>query len=72
MLTAFLVVAAFELGSCAARTENLLLPVAAPAPGVTSVDILVATTRRPVDNPGEVYSSEWSGPLGADRSRLSN
>lgn len=27
-------------------------------PGTASVDILVATTRRPVENPGEFYSGE--------------
>ena len=54
---------AFGLASCAGGPENLFLPVAATAPGASSVDMLVATTRRPAADPGVMYSSE-RGALG--------
>ena len=54
---------AFGLASCASGPENLFVPVAATAPGASSVDMLVATTRRPSADPGEMYSGE-RGALG--------
>jgi esterase/lipase superfamily enzyme len=53
-----LLAVAFGLGSCADVPENVFLPVAATAPGASSVDMLVATTRRSAENPGELYSGE--------------
>jgi len=38
--------------------ETLFVPVAQTAPGASSVDMLVATTRRAAANPGELYSGE--------------
>lgn len=60
---ALLLVAAVSLASCASRPENVIAPVAASAPGASSVDLLVATTRRSVDAPGELYSGERGGEL---------
>ncbi len=53
-----LLVFAFGLASCAGGPENLFVPVSATAPGASSVDMLVATTRRPAADPGEMYSGE--------------
>jgi esterase/lipase superfamily enzyme len=55
---AFLVVLAFGLASCATTPGNVFLPVATTSPDASSVDLLVATTRRPADAPGELYSGE--------------
>ncbi len=46
------------LEDCASRLENVLQPVAAAGPGTSTVDMMVATTRRPTDKPGELYSGE--------------
>ena len=48
----------FGLAACASMPENLFVPVAQTVPGASSVDLLVATTRRAVANPGELYSGE--------------
>ena len=60
---ALLLIAACGLASCASRPENVLVPVAANAPGASSVDMIVATTRRPVDDVGELYSGERGSGL---------
>ena len=49
---------ALALASCAGAPENLFVPVSATAPGASSVDLLVATTRRSAASPGELYSGE--------------
>jgi esterase/lipase superfamily enzyme len=47
------------LAGCAGRPEGVLLPVGdVTTPGATKVDLLVATTRRPSDNPGILFSGE--------------
>ncbi len=38
--------------------ENALAPVADTAPGASKVDMLVATTREPVSDPGTLFSGE--------------
>lgn len=44
---------------CAGRPDDVLLPVAARAPGATTVEMIVATTRRPDPaNPGAMFSGE--------------
>ena len=58
MHKALLLVLAFGLASCAGTPENLFVPVSVTAPGASSVDMLVATTRHPAANPGELYSGE--------------
>jgi len=40
---------------CATPT-GVLLPVSAPAPGASTVEMLVATTRTPAADPGELFS----------------
>ena len=54
---------ALALASCAGRPQNVILPVAANAPGASSVDLIVATTRRSVDTQGELYSGERGSGL---------
>jgi esterase/lipase superfamily enzyme len=54
---------AFGLASCASTPENLFVPVSVTAPGASSVDMLVATTRRSAENPGELYSGERGNAL---------
>lgn len=43
---------------CSTRPTGVLEPVAAGAPGATRLDMLVATTRAPSDDPGVVYTGE--------------
>lgn len=63
----FVIVAAMlgVLSSCAGRPEGVLIPTAsASLSGASKVDVLVATTRRPSETPGVLYSGE----RGADAS----
>ncbi len=54
-----LLVFAFLLAGCAGRPEGVLVPVGEIAsPGTTKVNLVVATTRRPSENPGELFSGE--------------
>ncbi|MHC5231166.1 alpha/beta hydrolase [Brucella sp. LJL56] len=47
------------LVGCASRPEGVLIPVGdAVSPGTTKVNLVVATTRRPSDNPGILFSGE--------------
>ena len=46
------------LGGCASRPENVLQPVALTTSDTSRVDMLVATTRKPAADPGELYSGE--------------
>ena len=46
------------LGGCASRPENVLQPVALTTNDTSRVDMLVATTRKPAADPGELYSGE--------------
>ncbi|WP_433761605.1 alpha/beta hydrolase [Brucella anthropi] len=47
------------LAGCASRPEGVLIPVGDVAsPGTTKVNLVVATTRRPSDNPGILFSGE--------------
>jgi esterase/lipase superfamily enzyme len=61
--TAFLLVVAFGLASCASTPENLFAPVAQTVPGASRVDMLVATTRRAAADPAKLYSGERGGAL---------
>src|SRR5271157_723862 len=54
---------AFGLASCASTPENLFVPVSETASGVSTVDMLVATTRRSAENLGELYSGERGNAL---------
>lgn len=47
------------LSGCASRPEGVLVPIGeAVASDTTQVNLLVATTRRPTDNPGILFSGE--------------
>lgn len=47
------------LAGCASRPEGVLVPVGDTAsPNTTKVDLVVATTRRPSDKPGILFSGE--------------
>ena len=60
---ALCLVVAFALASCASAPEGLFVPVAETVPGASSVDLLVATTRRAAPDPGELYSGERAAAL---------
>lgn len=53
-----LVVLSLVVNGCATRVENVLQPLAVSASDASRVDMLVATTRRPSEKPGQVYSGE--------------
>ncbi|WP_310157864.1 alpha/beta hydrolase [Bosea sp. BE125] len=46
------------LGACATQPSKILEPVATSAPGASRVDMLVATTRKPASDPGELFTGE--------------
>lgn len=46
------------LSACATHPGNVLAPVAETAPDASKVDMLVATTREPVSDPGTLFSGE--------------
>ena len=49
---------ATALGACATAPSDLLTPVTATVEGASTVDMIVATTRRRAADPGEVYTGE--------------
>lgn len=49
---------ALALGACSSRPDPALQLAQSPNPGVASVSFLVATTRRPSDDPGLRFSGE--------------
>ena len=52
------IVLMLALSACADKVRNVLVPVSGAAPGASRVDVLVATTRRPSDEPGQMFSGE--------------
>lgn len=46
------------LSACATHPGKVLAPIAETAPDASRVDMLVATTREPVTDPGELFSGE--------------
>jgi esterase/lipase superfamily enzyme len=54
---------ALGLTSCASTPEYLFVPVAQTVPGASSVDLLVATTRRAAAEPDVLYSGERGAAL---------
>ncbi len=52
------------LASCAGRSDGGLTPVVETAPDASKVSLLVATTRKPSDLPGQLYSGERDFGLG--------
>ena len=55
---------AVALAACASRPEGVLTPVADTVPSTGRVEMLVATTRQPSENPGEMFTGE-RGPAPA-------
>lgn len=55
--SAALSLALLAMTACAGN-EGALLPVSAPPPGASTVDMLVATTRQPSDEPGVLFNGE--------------
>ncbi|WP_370638190.1 alpha/beta hydrolase [Ancylobacter sp. Lp-2] len=51
-------VAGLLLAGCASRPVGVLAPVVETAPDATKVDMLVATTRAPSDNPAILFTGE--------------
>lgn len=51
------------LAGCAGRPEGVLVPSGEVAPGVSTVDLLVATTRAPSSQPGVLFSGERGSEL---------
>ncbi len=51
------------LAGCAGRPEGVLVPSGETPPGVSTVDLLVATTRAPSEQPGVLFSGERGSDL---------
>ena len=54
---------AMLLAGCGSRPEGVLLPAGTVPDGVSKVDLLVATTRAPSDEPGVLFSGERGSEL---------
>lgn len=52
-----------SLAACSGRLNGGLLPVRETAPGASQVDILAATTRRPSETPGQLFTGERDDQL---------
>lgn len=46
------------LAGCGDKNRNVMTPITQQAQGTSRVDMLVVTTRRPSDSPGEMFSGE--------------
>ncbi len=55
---AFLLIACLLIPGCANRVQDVLQPLAAAPPGTSRVEMLVATTRKPSENPGKLYTGD--------------
>ena len=51
------------LSGCAGRPEGVMVPTGAAPSGVSTVDLLVATTRAPSSQPGMLFSGERGSQL---------
>jgi esterase/lipase superfamily enzyme len=60
---ALFIALATALGACSSAPNDLLSPVAATVDGASTVDMIVATTRRRAADPGEVYTGERGAGL---------
>ena len=56
-------VLALGLAACGSRPEGVLVPGGAVPEGVSTVDLLVATTRAPSEDPGVLFSGERGSEL---------
>lgn len=59
----FIFVFSLVLSGCASRPEGVLVPVPVNEPGVSKVDLLVATTRMPTYDPRTLFSGERGSNL---------
>ncbi len=57
-LTATSLALIMTLTACSGRSPGGLVPVKETVPGASTVDVLVATTRKPSDLPGQLFSGE--------------
>jgi esterase/lipase superfamily enzyme len=68
--TAWAALVSFAIGlccaACASRPENVFESRGATAPGTSRVEILVATTRKPVTAEGELFGGDRGDPAFAD------
>jgi len=55
-----------SIGGRARRLEDVLQPLSTAAPGTSTVDMTVATTRRPSDKSSELYSCERGTAISLD------
>ncbi|MDL2410989.1 esterase, partial [Rhizobium calliandrae] len=53
-----LVALSLVTSSCANRAQDVLRPLAVAPTGTSRVTMLVATTRKPSDDPGKLYSGD--------------
>lgn len=58
-----LLAAALVLAGCAGRPEGVLVPNGVAPEGASTVDLLVATTRAPSEEPGVLFSGERGSGL---------
>lgn len=57
-MTPALLAVLIVVSGCASRIDGVLIPISESVPGASKVDLLVATTRKPSDNPALLYSGE--------------
>ena len=62
-IIALFITFAVALGACTTAPTDLLSPVTATVEGASTVDMIVATTRRRAADPGELYTGERGGGL---------
>ena len=63
LLRAALISGALALSACAGRPEGVLIPNGKTVAGASRVDLLVATTRAPSEEPGVLFSGERGSGL---------
>lgn len=63
VLASLLLAAALSLSGCAGRPEGVLVPNGTAPAGTSTVDLLVATTRAPTEEPGVLFSGERGSGL---------
>ena len=63
VLRRVIVAGVFLLAGCAGRPEGVLVPSGETPPGVSTVDLMVATTRAPSQQPGVLFSGERGSDL---------
>ncbi|PZQ15911.1 MAG: esterase [Ancylobacter novellus] len=59
------------LAGCGGRPEGVLVPSPASAPGVSTVDLMAVTVRRPTAQPGMLFSGERASKVSLTDIRIS-